>query len=646
MATIDASEIVKVLPNVLSASGNGLDLNGLMLTKSSQLPAGNVYSFGSADVVSAYFGPSSEEYAKAVIYFKGYDNSSRKPGALLITRYTNTDVAAWLRGGDISSTPLATFQALTGSLTVTVDGYSRVASSIDLSSATSYSAIAALLETALNTTPVTAAEVTGDIASETASVTGSIVDNVLTVTAVSSGTLEIGSVITGTGVTAGTQVVEQFSGTTGGVGVYAVSISQVVASTAITATYGTMTVTAVASGTVSVGQTVTGTGVTAGTVVTAFGTGEGLTGTYIVNIGQTAASTTLTLESTDVDVSYDSVSGGLVITSGITGGASSITYATGTLAAPLLLTSATGALLSQGVDAMQPGEFMDAVTDQTQNFASFFTLFDPDSGEGNDNKMLFAEWNGDQNKRYLYSCWDTDAAPTASSDAATSMGALLADQSIGGTAMLYDPDNTGLAAFLCGYAASLNFDATNGRQTGAFISQDGLTATVTDKTKAQNLISNGYNFYGAYATANDQFVFLYPGSVSGDFLWIDSYVNQIWMNNQFQLDLLTLLTTVGNVPYNDAGNALIEESLAGTITQALNFGVIRTGITLSASQRVAINNAAGFTVSDIVATRGWYLLIENASPATRQARETPTMYFWYTDGQSMHKLTLNSVELI
>jgi hypothetical protein len=57
----------------------------------------------------------------------------------------------------------------------------------------------------------------------------------------------------------------------------------------------TMTVTAVASGALSVGQVFTGTGVTAGTSITAFGTGSGSTGTYTVSASQTVASTTMTV---------------------------------------------------------------------------------------------------------------------------------------------------------------------------------------------------------------------------------------------------------------------------------------------------------------------------------------------------------------
>jgi hypothetical protein len=56
-----------------------------------------------------------------------------------------------------------------------------------------------------------------------------------------------------------------------------------------------LNVTAVASGTIFIGQTVTGSGVTSGTLVTGFGTGSGGVGTYTVNTSQlVGAGTTLT----------------------------------------------------------------------------------------------------------------------------------------------------------------------------------------------------------------------------------------------------------------------------------------------------------------------------------------------------------------
>ncbi|MFZ5530287.1 MAG: hypothetical protein ACOY4U_04455, partial [Pseudomonadota bacterium] len=56
----------------------------------------------------------------------------------------------------------------------------------------------------------------------------------------------------------------------------------------------TLTVSAVTSGTVQIGQSLVGTGISANTIVTGFGTGTGGTGTYTVNNSQTVSSTGIT----------------------------------------------------------------------------------------------------------------------------------------------------------------------------------------------------------------------------------------------------------------------------------------------------------------------------------------------------------------
>lgn len=154
------------------------------------------------------------------------------------------------------------------------------------------------------------AVVTGSVAASTFAVTGSITGNVMTVTNVTSGTVVPGATISGTGVASGTQVVSQLSGTPGGNGTYAVSIAeQAAASTTINGTYGTMTVTGVTSGALVVGGTISGTNVVAGTQITAFGTGAGGNGTYIVNNNTVVASTTIT-EATAVETKWIAMSGG------------------------------------------------------------------------------------------------------------------------------------------------------------------------------------------------------------------------------------------------------------------------------------------------------------------------------------------------
>jgi hypothetical protein len=133
--------------------------------------------------------------------------------------------------------------------------------------------------------------------------TGSISGTTLTVTAITNGTIAAGQSLFGVGVTSETVITALGTGT-GGIGTYTINLSQTIASRqmnsaavgaivtgAITGT--TLTVSAVTSGTLYVGQTIQGTGVTALTIITALGTGSGGAGTYTVSTSQTVSSTTL-----------------------------------------------------------------------------------------------------------------------------------------------------------------------------------------------------------------------------------------------------------------------------------------------------------------------------------------------------------------
>ena len=72
------------------------------------------------------------------------------------------------------------------------------------------------------------------VTSHTASFTASIATTTLTVSAVASGSILPSMQISGTGVTAGTRIVRQITGTAGSTGTYEISVSQTVASTAMT----------------------------------------------------------------------------------------------------------------------------------------------------------------------------------------------------------------------------------------------------------------------------------------------------------------------------------------------------------------------------------------------------------------------------
>jgi hypothetical protein len=131
-------------------------------------------------------------------------------------------------------------------------------------------------------------------AASSQTITGSISGNILTVTAAPN-TVIIGATLSGgTGLITGTQIVSQLTGTTGGVGTYAVSYGeQSVASATLTQAYATLTVGGTVTGAFAVGQLLTGSSVTAGSYITALGTGNGGAGTYYASVSQTLSSQTI-----------------------------------------------------------------------------------------------------------------------------------------------------------------------------------------------------------------------------------------------------------------------------------------------------------------------------------------------------------------
>lgn len=407
----------------------------------------------------------------------------------------------------------------------------------------------------------------------------------------------------------------------------------------IAVTTGILTASSV-TGTIAVGQTIAGSGVPAGTIVTSqIGGTPGGAGTYQTNIVTAVSSTAMT--SGNTTVAYDSVSSAFVITAGTPGATGAIGFASSALATSLALTAATGAVISQGAAAGVPGTAMDSIVAATQDFYSFTTTFEPITADA----LLFAAWANGKNNRFKYITWDTDITVTTNTDT-SSLIYQITQLGYSSTEYIYAPINQASIAVAAGaITASTDFTRTNGRWTSAFRNFPGLVADVTNQTIADNIKANKGNFYGSYATANAQFTVYYPGQISGPFLWDDSHADQAWMNNGFQLALLTLLTTIGSIPYNAAGYAMIETAMLDQINSAVAFGAIRAGVTLSALQIQQVNTQAGKVINDTLSQRGWYILVNDPTAAIRAARGSPTVTVWWVDGQSVQKLVVSSLEV-
>jgi hypothetical protein len=504
IAAIPASKFVSSLPSVLSAAGVPLSMNGIILQKDPSIPIGTVQGFGSAAAVSAWFGPASVHAQAAAIYFAGFTGAQQIPSELYFVQYNTTVVAGYMRGGSVAGLTLAQLQALSGTITVVIDGVSHTSAAINLASASSFTAAAALIQTGLQAgTPTTTATVT-----------------------------------------------------------------------------------------------------------------------------------------------YDVLRQAFLITSGTTGSASSVGYGTDSSLSPdFNFTATLGAVLSAGAAIATPAGVMASIIAATQNWAAFTTLFDPDAGApGGPLKLQFSLWASQQNGQYAYVPWDSDPTPSTSTNDAACFGALLTAAQYNGTIPLWGLDPT-KAAFVLGAIASIDFTQEDGRIDFAYLGQAGLTPDVSSLTVYNNLVGNGYNCYCNVATRTAQFQFLQPGSMPGEWEWIDPYINQLYFNSQMQNDLLVYRTSIKWVPYTEAGYNGVRQALQGAIDQMGTFGAWTNNVDLSGAQDAEITAALSAGALATLENQGWYLSVTDPGATARNARASPNIYFYYTDGGNIQQFTVNAVDV-
>lgn len=344
-----------------------------------------------------------------------------------------------------------------------------------------------------------------------------------------------------------------------------------------------------------------------------------------------------------ITCTFDSQIQAFIISSATTGEASSISFASGSASAVLGLSQDAGATTDNATVADTPDSAMERLTSYTLNFATF--TYAPNAYFTVDVAKELAKWNTAQNNQYWFVQYGKE--PTAlipNSDVC--FGAWLKETNQGGTTAIYgDVIDSALAG---AYAASIDFSATNGRVTLDFRGQDGIEATVTDVRDANALTVNGYAFYGAFAARgqDNRFLMMRNSVVSGQFEWVDTYLNQVYFNSQLQLALITMLIQQKSVPYNAVGKSMQRAACQDPINEMLNFGGIQTGILLSEQQKSVINTSSGFDAASQIFTTGWTLIIKDATTQVRGQRGSMPITLYYTDGGSIHNITLNSIAVL
>jgi hypothetical protein len=387
---------------------------------------------------------------------------------------------------------------------------------------------------------------------------------------------------------------------------------------------------------------------------------QSLSGTLIVTTATTHTSSNISLASAtsfanaatlmqaaftspDFTIAYDSQRQRFLLLTTATGTAVNCSPVTGTLAAAVGLSADVGAFnQATGVAADTPATAMDRAVGLSTNWMTFTTSYAAVIAD----RLAYAAWNSGQNFQYAYIAWDQEAASIVPNNP-SSFGAQVFAQPYQGTAPLYGTVATAGAAM--GWAASINFSVQNGRtnfDSRQFVA--GTPATVTDLPTSDALDSNHYSYIGAFANAANTYTIAVNGFLSGSFLWLDTYVDQIYLNRQIQLALFNALQAYNSIPYNQDGYTELYRAVADVAEQGVTAGIIRQGVTLSQSQAQQVDAQAGRPIAATLQTQGWYCLFGDPANVAqaRQNRTSPTAKFWYTDGGSIQQITINSTAVI
>lgn len=280
---------------------------------------------------------------------------------------------------------------------------------------------------------------------------------------------------------------------------------------------------------------------------------------------------------------------------------------------------------------------MEGCVSSNSNFFSFMPVWQ----ETSDESLELATWCNNQGVRFLYVMVDnSNAGKTPNNDA--SLGKQVADYF--GVAPTYN--TKALGAFTMGIAGSIDPSQAEGRKTWAYKQQSGLAFTVDNTSDANALLGNGYNFYGDYATASNEFKLFQNGQVSGIAKWLDTYYGQVFIRDGLQNAWINAMMMANTLPYNESGYGVLRAAAMDTINTAVNAGFIREGVSLSEAQKVQVNTEAGLDISGTLSTQGWYLQILDPTAQVRSERGTPIVNFWYMDGGSIQKIQGTSTVLL
>lgn len=529
------------------------DFIARLFTTNPLLPTESFIEFDNAADVGDYFGFTSEEYKRAQFYFSFISKNITAPDKISFARWADVETAPLIYG-KVETPLLSSFTVITnGDFTLQMGAFSHHFTAIDLSGAASLAAVAADIQTAINSfsgggTLFTAATVSwnsargsfdlvgGETGAATISVTAGVTNDLASLLGWLSGAILSDGVAAETI----TETLTNSDQASTNFGSFCFMNTGQYASGSITL-----------AGAPAVGNTITVNGTTITYVATgAVGDQINVTGT-----AQLSADALFTFLEGLGGANY--VQNGTVITiTALTRGAAGNGF---TLAKASTAITLSGASLTGGTDM---GLNLTQVTEA-------------------------ATWNAGLNVKYRYD------VPVTADNATVWSGALI---DLAGVELSLSPIvGEYPEMFPEAIQAATDYNSRNSVQNYMF-QQTTLTPSVTTDADANFYDALRINYYGQTQTAGQFISFYQRGFLMGqatDPVDMGVYANEAWFKDAAGAQIMGLLLALSQVPANTTGRSQLIATLQSVIAVAVFNGTISVGKPLNSTQKLFITQITG-----------------------------------------------------
>lgn len=385
--------------------------------------------------------------------------------------------------------------------------------------------------------------------------------------------------------------------------------------------------------------------ITAGTI-TLFIDGISTTSTSIdlstaTSFSDIASKLEVGIGDTKVEVEWLPLANRFIIRSATTGTDSEVSFAiAGALATGLLLTQDKAAIVSPGADVTTLTDTMNSIINTNQNWVLFNSLVE----FTDDQKEELCAWASASHNRFGYAVHDNTEAGTVANNADCFVQKVVKANGYENVFPVYG--NYLYSVTALAYSASVDFSRTNGRVSFKFRAFPGIAPNVSDLATAKALKSNGYSFYGSYSLNKTMKQYASDGAITGKYLWLDSFLNQVWINANLVGSYANLFTNNQSFAFNENGYGAVQAATIDPAELALKFGAIQRGVVLDQAQIRIVNNTVGKDISATLYSQGWFLYIPTQTGAARIERDLKGVIFYYVDGQLIQSITMSSTAIL